>query len=371
MTHNYRNRVPAQIVSGPGCLAELPDHLQRLRVNRVFIVSTGSLEKSGLLAQVEELLGDRNAGSYAGCREHTPKSTVMEAATALINNGADTILALGGGSVVDTVKAAAHEVFLHNDWFLPSVAIPTTLSVSEFTPFAGVLDEETHNKSSITDLRCIPHLVFLDPEVVQRTPRGLWLSTGLKALDHALEAIWAVNPHPISTVLARESVEKLIRYLPDSVDAAGDKRLDALYQCQLGAWLGVSACLNTGGRLSHTLGHQIGGHWGVPHGDTSCIVLPHVMKFLGPSTLQQQQCIADILGLETSLTPQQRIERAAEELSRIISSLGLPTRLGQTSADKASIDVVARAVVRELRYQPVTSEQLTEQEVSALLALMW
>jgi alcohol dehydrogenase len=335
-------------------------------MERAFLVSTGSLERSGLLARVEALLGDRNAGSYANCREHTPKSTVMEAAAALMNSGADAILALGGGSVVDTVKAAAHEVFLRNDRFLPSVAIPTTLSVSEFTPFAGVLDEETHDKSSITDLRCIPHLIFLDPEVVEQTPRELWLGTGLKALDHALEAIWAVRPHPISTILARESVEKLIRYLPDSVNTTGNGRLNALYQCQLGAWLGVSACLNTGGRLSHTLGHQIGGHWGVAHGETSCIVLPHVMKFLAPSTLEQQQCIADIFDIEPALGPEHRIELAAEKLSRFIASLELPTRLRQTTADKTS-----RASVAELRHQPLTSEQLTEQEVSALLALMW
>jgi maleylacetate reductase len=369
--HNYRNRVPAQIVSGRGCLAQLPDQLQHLELGSVFVISTASLENNGMLRQLESLLGDRHVGSYPGCKEHTPRSTVDEALSAFVKSGADCLLALGGGSVVDTVKALVYELSLSEGYFRRSLAIPTTLSVSEFTPFTGVMDDTTRSKSSVSDLRVIPELVLLDPECALETPRLLWLGTGLKALDHALEAIWAMNPHPISTVLARESVEKLIHYLPLSVDAEGDARLDALYQCQLGAWLGVSACLNTGGRLSHTLGHQIGGHWGVPHGFTSCVVLPPVMRFLSSSTVQQQQCIADAFQVDPSLDPQQRIERAAEKFRVFIQGLGLPTTLGETSADKQSIPRVARAVVKELHHQAASSEQLSEQQVSDLLLSMW
>jgi maleylacetate reductase len=369
--HNYRNRVPAQIISGPGCIAQLPAQLQSLGVDNVFVVSTASLEKSGLLREVETLVGDHLAGSFAGCKEHTPRSTVDEALARFTASGAECVLALGGGSVVDCTKAMAYEFFLQTDRFPSSIAVPTTLSVSEFTPFTGVMDDITRKKSSVSDVRVIPDLILLDAQCAQATPRQLWLGTGLKALDHALEAIWAVSPHPISSVLAKESTLKLIKNLPLSVDDSQPSRLDALYECQMGAWLGVGACLNTGGRLSHTLGHQIGGHWGVPHGFTSCIVLPHAMKYLAPSTIEQQQCIADAFGVDRSLAPLDRIHLAADQFTIFIENLGLPTQLGQTDAKKDNLDTVANAVVRELKHQPASSEQLSQEQVTELLLSMW
>jgi alcohol dehydrogenase class IV len=253
---------------------------------------------------------------------------------------------------------------------LPQLALPTTLSAGEFTPAAGVTDERTRVKRLVLDRRALPRVVVLSPEATVHTPASLWLATGVKALDHALETLWSTRPHPIADALALEGIRKLVRHLAESRDPGA---LEARDQCQLGAWLSISGALNTGFRLSHPLGHQIGARWDVPHGVTSCIVLPAVMRELAPRTLPAQRRIAEALGVRTEGHEAATVAaEAANRLETFIVSLGVPTRLGQVGAKREEIGEVARAVHAELAHAARGGEpELDPARLAELLDSVW
>jgi alcohol dehydrogenase len=322
---------PARVITGPGGLSAIPDELAQLDARRVFVLSTRSL--SSQVKEVEALVGDAHIGTYSSIRQHTPSADVDAAVRAAA--GCDAIVAFGGGSVVDGAKALAHGLGKP-----PQITIPTTLSSGEFTPFAGVTDLSTRRKGGFFDLAIIPRVVIHDPLVTRHTPEGLWLSTGMRAFDHALETLWARSPHPYCDTLAAEALRLLWTRLPESRDPDA---LAAREDCLLGSWLSISGILNVGTRLSHPLGHQIGSFWNVPHGVTSCIALPGVMRFLAAKTAPAQQHIAEIFGVSTPA-------QAADALERFIADLGVPTRLRDAGAVREEIPKVAQAVCDELTH---------------------
>jgi len=341
---------PARVITGAGGLAALPDELAQLGAERVFVVSTRSL--SSHVKEIEALIGSAHIGTYSTIRQHTPSRDVDEAVQRA--QGCDALVAFGGGSVVDATKAIAHALGKRKP---PQITIPTTLSSGEFTPFAGVTDESTRRKGGVYDPDIIPRVIIHDPDVTRHTPESLWLSTGMRAIDHALETLWARNPHPYSDTLAAEALRLLWLRLPESRDPdASEVRAD----CMLGSWLSISGILNVGTRLSHPLGHQIGSFWNVPHGVTSCIALPAVMRFLADRTQPAQQRIADIFGVATPA-------KAADALERFIADLGVPTRLRDAGAVRDEIPQVAQAARDELA--SLGSDDLDA--VQTLLESMW
>jgi alcohol dehydrogenase class IV len=339
---------PARVITGAGVIAALPDELAQLEAERVFVLSTRSL--SSHVKEIEALVGGAHVGTHSAIRQHTPSSDVDEAVRKA--RGCDALVAFGGGSVVDATKAVAHALGK-----LPQITIPTTLSSGEFTPFAGVTDEATRRKGGVYDPEIIPRVVIHDPDVTRHTPESLWLSTGMRAIDHALETLWARQPHPYCDTLAAEALRLLWTRLPESRDPdASEVRAD----CLLGSWLSVSGILNVGTRLSHPLGHQIGSFWNVPHGVTSCIALPGVMRFLASRSQPAQQRIASIFGVATPA-------QAADALERFIADLGVPTRLRDVGAVRNEIPQVAQAARDELAH--LGGDDLDA--VEALLESMW
>ena len=331
-THRSWNfSTPARVITGPGGVSALPEELAELGATRVFVLSTRSLGSH--VKEIERLVGDSHMGTYARIRQHTPSGDVDEAAAQA--RGCDALVAFGGGSVVDAAKAIASAIEKP-----PQIAIPTTLSSGEFTPFAGVTNEETRRKGGLFDLESIPRVVIHDPVVTRHTPPALWLSTGMRAVDHALETLWARNPHPYCDALAAEALSLLRTWLPQSRDPDA---LLAREKCFQGSWFSISGILNVGTRLSHPMGHQIGSFWNVPHGVTSCIALPGVMRFLADRTAPAQQRIAEIFGVSTPA-------QAADALERFIADLGVPTRLRDVGAVRDEIPIVAQAVRDELAH---------------------
>jgi alcohol dehydrogenase len=363
--------VPERVLSGAGVLAQVPEELRRIGARRAFVLSTRSLdEDTPALRALEGSIGALWAGSFARCRQHVPAASVAAATDAARAAGADAIVAFGGGSVIDTAKVVALRAVPEGAAPLPQLAIPTTLSAGEFTPAAGVTDERTRVKGIVYDPRILPRVVVLAPEATAHTPAALWLSTGAKALDHALEALWSARSHPVVDVLALEAIRKLVRYLPESRDAA---QVEAREQCQLAAWLSISGALNVGFRLSHPLGHQIGARWDVPHGVTSCIVLPAVMRVLAPRTLPAQRRIAEALGVRTEGHEAATVAaEAADRLEAFIATLGVPTRLSQVGAVREEIGAVAHAVFEELsKLARGSAPELHERELADLLDSVW
>lgn len=318
-THTF---LPTERVHfGSGSLEHLEEEA-RFR-DRAFVVTGRSLyEKTDLVRRVEALLGEKHAGTFSGMGQHTPGSSVQEAAREA--RGSDLLVSVGGGSVIDGTKAVAREL-----GYPAHVAVPTTLSGAEWAHRVGVTDEESGRKSGFSDPKTVPQVVVLDPEATIFTPEKLWLSTGIRALDHAVEGLLYGEEHPVTDVTGAEGAHRLVAYLPRSREEPED--VDVRGELQVAAWLAYFGPFNTPMGLSHALGRRIGASYGVPHGYTSCITL------------------APSLEVQRNRVPEERWRRLEEVLggdpagrvASLVERLGLPDSLREVGIPEEDLESIA------------------------------
>jgi maleylacetate reductase len=309
---------------GAGSVEKLAQEAQDQ--DRAFVVTGRTLdEETDLVRRVEAALGGRHAGTYAGMGQHTPGSVVEEAAGEAGIAAADLLVSVGGGSVIDGTKAVAREL-----GYPAHIAIPTTLSGAEWAHRVGVTDEAAGRKGGFADPRAVPSVVILDPEATLFTPEKLWLSTGLRALDHAVEGFLYGGEHPVEDVTGLEGARRLVELLPRS--KREPENVEARLELQLAAWLAYFGPLNTPMGISHALGRRIGASYGVPHGYTSCVTLAPSLKVVaGRIPEDRWMMLADALGGEPAL----RVAALVEELE-------LPRRLRDVGVPEEDLDAIAQ-----------------------------
>mgnify|MGYP001618689602 CR=1 FL=1 len=371
---------------GPGCLAGLPAEVDRLEASRVLVITGHTLIAEGkLLHRVRDLLGGRCVGVFGETRQHVPRPSVLAAARAAQEAEADLLISFGGGTPIDTAKLVAlclaeniteadqldnfRIIFQYPDKVevpavrgpcLPHISISTTLSAGEFTNFAGATDEARGVKDLYTGEGLWASAAFLDPEVTVATPGWLWASTGIRAVDHAVETVCSRSAVPFADALALESLRLLFQHLPVATSDRQD--LAAAAYCQLAAWMSIYSLTNVQVGLSHGLGHQLGARSNVPHGVTSCIMLPRVMEFNRPVTARQQRRIAEAVGVDTRrLSDESAAIAAVEELERLIDRLGIPRRLRDWGVSEKDLAAIARDALEDLvvatNPRPITSPE--------------
>ncbi len=292
-------------------------------MDRVFIITGRTLyEKTDLIRRVEAMLGDKHAGTYTGMTQHTPGSAVEKAAEQA--GDADLLLSIGGGSVIDGTKAVARKLD-----YPTQVAVPTTLSGAEWAHRAGVTDEASGKKAGFVDPKAVPEVVILDPETTLFTPEKLWLSTGIRALDHAVEGFLGPKDHPVEDVTGLEGARRLMRYLPRSKKEPDD--LDVRMELQIAAWLAYFGPMNTPMGLSHELGRRIGASYEVPHCYTSCITLaPTLARVRERVPEERWRQLSEALGGEPS-----------ERVAALVEGLGLPNRLRDVGVPEEDLEKIA------------------------------
>jgi maleylacetate reductase len=292
---------------------------------RAFVITGRSLdEKTDLVRRVEGLLGGRYAGTFAGIGQHTPGGAVEKAATQAETAAADLLVAVGGGSVIDGTKAIARQL-----GYPAQVAIPTTLSGAEWAHRTGVTDESMGRKRGFIDPKTVPPVVILDPQATVFTPEKLWLSTGLRALDHAVEGYLYGGDHPITDVTGLEGARRLMEYLPLSKRAPED--LEVRLELQLASWLAYFGPVNTPMGLSHELGRRIGASYDVPHGITSCVILAPSLQVLEDQISGERwRGLSDALGG----APPGRV-------SSLVGVLGLPGSLREVGVPEEELQPIA------------------------------
>ena len=341
----------------PAADALLAEVTQR-GAERVVVVTSRTLNRTtSAVSDALALIRPRVVGLFDECVEHTPRDTVIAVARQLREAKADLVVSIGGGTVIDTVKVAlvclaqgVERIEQLDDWHMRvnpdgtrhvplvgmppcrQIAVPTTLSGAEFSDLGGATDTRNGTKQGYTGSHIGAAAVILDPAMTVHTPDRLWLSTGVRALDHAVESICSVNAQPLVDAVCLHALgllsRSLARYEQDPSDL--DARLDA----QMGAWLASTGIRRTDYGASHGLGHALGADAGVPHGITSCVLLPTVMRYNAEASRAQLAGIAAALG--DSQRP------AADQIEALIASLGLPTRIGQLGIDRARLPVIAQ-----------------------------
>lgn len=350
------------VLFGADSLRLLADEVRRIGGKRAFIITGNSLmTRTDVVTKVVQALGPLYIGTFSNIRQHSPQSDIAQATEQMRSLNADVLVSVGGGSPIDATKAVAMAIAREQETFLPHVAIPTTLSAAEFSHLVGVTDEKAKVKSGFAHTQVTPRSVILDATLTFATPEQLWLSSGIRALDHAVETLYAPGTHPVNDVLALEAIRKLFAYLPYSKAHPDD--LNARTELQIAAWMSFFGEVNTPMGLSHNLGRRIGASYDVPHGITSCITLPHVMRAFAPIYTEPLDKIAQAVGLiHEDLDRVQIAATAADAVSGFIAQLGLPQRLRDVGVPESELSTIATTT---------PSRELSTQEVEALLKDMW
>lgn len=354
------------VIAGPGKISTLGAELDRRGLKRAIVVTGKTLGASPLLEKVIGAIGTRCAGVFRKARQHVPRSTVDALRAEIERLNADSLISFGGGSPIDTCKVASHA-------FLPSrelihIAVPTTLSAGEYTHAGGVTDESTLVKSGVSDPRLQARTILNDPELTLETPAWLWVATGMRSLDHAIESIYAIRHHLLSDTLASKAISLLLEHLPASTQGSPTEQIPHRGFCQMAAWFSIFGAMNTRFSISHLLGHQIGPRWNVPHGVTSCITLPHAMRFMADIAPERFGPIAAGFGLPFEPTKAKTAALAcADAAADFIAQFDLAHTLKAAGVPRDELDQIVRPVAHELERSGTIDRPVSEREIRSLL----
>lgn len=338
--------LPMRVVFGAGRLAELPAEVDRLGLRRVLVLSTPG--QSGLAARAADLLGGRTAGTFTQARMHVPTATARAARDAATAAGAQGCVAIGGGSTVGLGKAIALE------FGLPVVTVPTTYAGSEMTTIWGLTEDG--RKRTGRDPKVLPRSVIYDPLLTLGLPASVSGTSGLNAVAHAVEALYAPDASPVVSLMAEEGVRSLAAALP--VIAENPSDVDARTLALRGAWL-CGACLgSTTMSLHHKLCHVLGGTFDLPHAPTHATALPYVAAFNLPAAPHAAAALGLALGADDP----------ARALAELGARVGAPTSLAAVGLGEDDIAVA----VDQLFEQPYANPRpLLRDEVTALVTAAW
>jgi maleylacetate reductase len=339
-----------EVVFGKPAADSVAEQARRLGSERVFLMVSGTLNReTDVIAKIRAALGNRCAGVFDKMPAHTPRSAVIAAAAMAREANADLIVTVGGGSITDGAKAV--QLCLANDIttvegldacrgdaaFRPptirQISVPTTLSAGEFSGIAGVTNEATKTKELFRHPMVIPAAVILDPALTVHTPEWLFLSTGIRAVDHCVEGVCSNEANPYGDAQALRGLSLLTSGLARVKADPADRQ--ARMDCQIGAWLSMGP-LAAGVPMgaSHGIGYVLGAVFDIPHGHTSCIMLPAVMRWNKPANAERQQMIAAAMGDLGA--------EAGDLLDRFIGGLGMPRSLHAVNVGPEHFDRIAK-----------------------------
>jgi len=358
----YRGRVVygaiEEVVFGHPAAEAIVAQMDRLGTHRAFLMVSGTLNReTDEISEIVAALGPRCAGLFDAMPAHTPREAVIAATNAAREAGADLIVTVGGGSITDGAKAVQlclangiddidgiDRIRVHKgvapDMTAPTVrqvSVPTTIAGGEFSSIAGVTDRSSNVKQMLRHPLAVPRATILDPAITVHTPEWLFLSTGIRAIDHCVEAICSRDTHPYADAQSVKGLAMLADALPRVKADASD--LDARLDAQIGTWLSMGA-LAAGVPMgaSHGIGYVLGAAFGVPHGHTSCIMLPAVMRWNASANAERQMIVAAAMGFPG--------QNAADVLDAFIRSLGMPRRLAEARVLPEHFDAIAAQAMR-------------------------
>ncbi|MHA7778034.1 maleylacetate reductase [Roseibium sp. M-1] len=319
----------AHIVFGAGQRHDTGIWIEKLGCSRALVLSTPHQEQDA--AALSDRLGALSVGVFAKAAMHTPVDVTEEAMETVRSSGADCVVALGGGSTTGLGKAIAYRTDL------PQVVIPTTYAGSEVTPILG--QTEGGRKTTVRGDSILPEVVIYDPELTTGLPVGMSVTSGLNAMAHAAEALYAQDKNPVSSLMAAEGLAAFKSALPTLVADPSNKeaRADALY----GAWLCGTVLGTVGMALHHKICHTLGGSFETPHAETHAIMLPHTVGFNAAAVPGDLKPVTDIFGA----TP-------GAGLFDFSANIGAPQALKDLGLSEADLDRAAEIATENPYWNP-------------------
>ena len=375
-----------RVIWGKPAALAVVEEADRRGAQRIFIVTGKTLNrKTDVVSNIRTALGARCVGTFDECVEHTPRASVIAATAAARAAQPDLILTIGGGTVIDTVKvlliALAHDVTTpeelgnyhlranpdgtrHAPTIKPppcrQIVLSTTLSAAEFSDFGGCTDPVRSIKDGYNAKFIGAATVILDPAVTVHTPSWLWLSTAVRAIDHAVEGICSIQSSPLIEATALHALHLFGRSLQQTLRDPAD--MAARQDCLQAAWLAGMGILRVPYGASHGIGHSLGAVTGMSHGYTSCVMLPHVMRWNLAVTGEAQGRIARAMGTDGE---------AAQAVADLIAGLGLPTRLRDQNVKREQFAQIAAGALQNLWVKTNPRPIVGQADVLALLEAAW
>ncbi|MCA1365042.1 maleylacetate reductase [Bradyrhizobium sp. IC3069] len=335
-----------RVLFGTGTSARLGEEAARLGIKRAFVLTTS--EQHDLGRRLGAGLGDRLAGLFTGARMHTPVEVTNEALRIVESRDIDGLVAIGGGSTVGLGKALSLRTGL------PHIAMPTTYAGSEMTPILGETSNGIKTTQQSQDL--VPDTVIYDVDLTVSLPPHISAASGLNAIAHAVEALYAPDANPLTSLMAEDGIAALARALPRIMVAPADPgaRRDALY----GAWL-CGVCLGAVGMsLHHKLCHVLGGMFNLPHAETHAIVLPHAAAYNAAAAPEAMTRVAR--ALHSANAPQGLFDLARQlALPRALADIGMPE------------DGIARAAETAVRNPYANPRPIDRAPIEQMIAAAW
>ncbi|KAI1123862.1 putative maleylacetate reductase [Nemania abortiva] len=325
---------PGRVVFNSGTIKTLPEELKRLHLAKPIILSTA--EQVDQAKNVETILSGHVevAGIYSNAAMHTPVEVTEDAVKFASSRGADSIISIGGGSTIGLGKAISIRTSLHH------LAVPTTYAGSEMTPILG--ETKDGQKTTRSDPKILPGTVIYDVDLTMTLP--VWLSSvsGINAIAHAAEALYAQKRNPIIELMAQEGVRALASSLPEIV-ATPDSR-PARSQALYGAWL-CGICLGSVGMsIHHKLCHVLGGSFNLPHAQTHTIILPHAIAYNAPKVPEAIEKLAKALPDSDG--------DAVKGLNVLLNKIKVQRGLRELGMKESDVDVAADLAVRNAYWNP-------------------
>lgn len=337
---------PARVVFGRGTRDQLASEVERLGLSKIVVISTP--DQAEQANGIAETLGGARAGSFHGATMHTPVDVTETALQYFRDVRADGIVSIGGGSTIGLGKAIA----LRTD--LPQIVLPTTYAGSEMTAILGETADGL--KVTRTDPRILPEVVLYDVELTLTLPVGLSATSGVNAMAHAVEALYAKESNPVITLMAKEGIRSFFEALPAIARNPFD--IEARSSAFYGAWL-CGTCLGAVGMaLHHKLCHTLGGTFNLPHAETHTIVLPHAIAYNAPAIPDAMRSLSEALGTDDPVGA----------LFRFIQCLGAPTALRDLGMPQDGIDLAAHLAVTNPYWNP---QPLKESSLRDCIARAW
>jgi maleylacetate reductase len=336
----------SRVVFGEGCLAQLPHEVERLSASRVMLIATPG--RASLAARARELIGDNVVEIFERAVAHVPQDIAKLARQGATESSVDVLVALGGGSAIGVAKAIALTTSL------PIIAIPTTYGGSEMTPIWGLTEEG--RKETGRNQRVQPRVVIYDPQLTLTLPARTTASSGLNAMAHCIEALYASDANALTAAAAREGLKLLASALP-RLAAAGEDR-EQRSAALRGAWLAGYSLGTVQMALHHKLCHTLGGAFNLPHADTHAVLLPYTAAYNRDAAPDAMRMAAETLGVED--TP--------SELLALAQTIDAPLSLRELGMREEDID---KAVSLAGERQYPNPAPLTVDRLRALLDAAW
>lgn len=340
---------PSRVIFGSGTISQLPDELSRHKLTKPLLLSTP--RQTHYIEQLTQILNGFQVSTFTEAAMHTPVEITERAVEHAKSVGADSVVSFGGGSTIGLGKAISFRMGLYH------ITLPTTYSGSEVTSVLGETKDGV--KTTLKDDKVLPGTVIYDVDFTLSLPRDICTVSGVNAIAHAVEALYAEKTNPIVTMMAQEGVRALAASLPDIVNEATDTK-EARTKALYGAWLCGTCLGGVNMALHHKLCHALGGTLGLPHAETHTIVLPHALSYNAPKVKTAMHKLAEVLpGSDGD---------AVKGLNVLLDKLRVKRSLKELGMKKEDVERVTAVAMKAMYWNP---REVEEGGVREILRRAW